>query len=162
MASDPRGPFMTEEERFWSKVEKQADGCWIWTGSVDSRGYGSAWVNKKVTRAHRAAWVFTHGALPPRVGHHGTCVCHRCDVRSCVNPEHLFLGTQAENVRDSINKRRFPARGGEHNGRAKIGEADVRAIRADRRRRAQIAEHYAIHPSTVSQIRSRRRWVHVV
>lgn len=76
-------------------------GCWIWTGFVKPNGYGTLTVNRKPAYAHRAAYAVFRGPIPD-----GMCVCHHCDVRSCINPDHLFLGTQKENLQDMDAKGR--------------------------------------------------------
>ena len=97
-------PVCDPEERFWRHVDKAGD-CWLWTKAVDSRGYGrfglkganaGGWV-----LAHRYAFQLTRGPIPD-----GMHVCHTCDVRNCVNPDHLFLGTALDNMRDMIAKGR--------------------------------------------------------
>ena len=93
----------TLEERFWSKVSKDSTGCWLWTGCVSGNclKYGTLRKNGLPTKAHRVSWELHFGAIPA-----GLLVCHRCDVPVCVNPEHLFLGTTKDNIRDMIAKRR--------------------------------------------------------
>jgi hypothetical protein len=91
---------VSAENRFWEKVKK-TDGCWIWIGSRVSEGYGLFMVNGKRRTAHRFSWEFHNGEIPQ-----GINVLHRCDNPPCVNPEHLFLGDQEDNIRDMMGKRR--------------------------------------------------------
>lgn len=79
-------------------------GCWLWEGAVSSQGYGRMTFNGKNRNAHRVLWIVTHGEPPD-----GQLVCHKCDVRVCVNPDHLFLGTNQDNMIDMVRKGRAPA-----------------------------------------------------
>ena len=91
-------------ERFWAKVQKSDDGCWIWTASFGKAGYGAINSGRRPTRmlsASRVMWEIAYGPIPE-----GLSVLHRCDVPRCVRPDHLFLGTQRDNIRDAMAKGR--------------------------------------------------------
>ncbi|RWA81464.1 MAG: HNH endonuclease [Mesorhizobium sp.] len=151
---------MTAASHFWSRVEK-TESCWIWTGSLDTGGYGSAWFEGRCRRAHRVAWMLIHGPIPRGEGHHGICVCHSCDNRRCVNPDHLFLGTQQQNINDQIRKGRFADRKGRSNGRSVLTEEQVISIREDSRNCRQLAKIYGVWPTTIERIRSKDLWPHL-
>jgi hypothetical protein len=90
---------MTDKERFWKKVNiNDIDRCWEWLGCI-SLGYGHFSLNKKMIGAHRVSWILIHGDIPE-----GFDVLHKCDNKSCVNPNHLYLGTQADNNRDTVSR----------------------------------------------------------
>jgi hypothetical protein len=102
-------------ERFWKKVDKRGNGdCWEWTASIQSKGYGCISVEGKIKLAHRVAYEIASDEEVPD----GMMVLHRCDNRRCVNPSHLFLGSNQDNVDDMVKKDR-QARG-EKNGRSKL------------------------------------------
>lgn len=139
-------------ERFWEKVDKQDGGCWIWNGSTHHFGHGSFRdEHRRTTRAHRWAWKATHGPIPD-----GMCVCHHCDNPPCVNPEHLFLGTIADNNMDAAEKGRLviPRAG-------KLTPDAVVAIRNSTETTHIVAKRYGVSLRMVQLVRTRRVWKHV-
>ncbi len=157
----------TTESRFRALVDTSGDGCWLWKGAKHWNGYGGMWPNVLV---HRLAWELANGPIP-----NGMQVLHRCDVRHCVRPEHLFLGAHDDNMADMVEKRRAASGSrnvsvrnpekfqGARNGRAKLTDDAVRAIRALRGRvtQAEIARRYGVHLSTIERVLSRKRWPNV-
>lgn len=140
-------------EAFWSNVNK-GDGCWEWTGRKDRDGYGVFWSGSAPVLAHRRAW-----ALSSDVSADGLCVCHTCDNRACCRPDHLFLGTQRENMEDKCRKGRH-ARGASH-GRAKLTSENVERIRADRcagRTYAEIAAELGMSVRQIARIARGEHW----
>ena len=149
-------------QRFWNKVNKDGpNGCWEWTAAVCRRGYGRFRLDGKLRQAHCVSWMLKHGPIPAGEGYHGTCVLHRCDNRRCVNPAHLFLGTHADNMRDMTEKSRTADRAGESNGNAKLTEADIPTIRADKRIQRVIAAEYGVSPQHIERIKNRKTWKHI-
>jgi hypothetical protein len=134
------------EERFWSKVKK-TNGCWIWTGYRKPgyrQGYGEVRMDGRTQRAHRVAWKLINGPIPL-----GLFVLHHCDNPSCVNPDHLWLGTQKENMRDSRIKGRWLH---------KLTEAQVRTIRASHESHRTIGHQFGIAHRTVGHIKEGKKW----
>lgn len=162
-----------ESERFWSFVEKSAR-CWLWTGTVLKNGYGMFRANNYNFRAHRVAWVFTHGVIPGDL-----VVMHLCDNRACCRPSHLVLGSQDANMADMVLKGRQAAGDrngmralpgsalkGEQNGFSKLTEDAVRSIRRRYVRGivtlTALAREYGTTEANVSLIVKRKAWRHVV
>lgn len=145
--------------RFWSKVDKSAggDGCWIWTCNKTQSGYGRINTAGKQVRAHRVSWELANGPAPA-----DACVCHRCDVRDCVNPSHLFLGTQAENSADRHAKGRSLR--GEAHGFTKLNNhlvREIRRMRSDGVSIRSIARQIGVGSSAVSSVVLGKTWSHV-
>lgn len=131
-------------------------GCWLWTGYVKPTGYGSTKRDGRTISAHRAMYEAVYSEIPM-----GLDVCHRCDVRACINPRHLFLGTRAENLADMWRKGRGHRVRGEVHGRAKLTEADVRGIRASvaaGEKQGVVAIRFGVTHMTVNDIHHRRSW----
>lgn len=139
--------------RFWSKVDvKHKSKCWEWKASLRN-GYGKLIYRYKTISAHRIAWQLTHGEIGD---YH---VLHKCDNPLCCNPNHLFLGTNKDNVDDMIKKRRHPY--GEKVGSSKLKESDVIDIIKSEDTYKEISEKYNISRSYVSDIKARRYWKHL-
>jgi len=154
----------SDEEKFWDKVHK-TDGCWIWTGAKrtpknpGSYGKFATGGHKKQTNyaAHRYAWILKNGPIPD-----GFCVLHKCDNRLCVNPDHLFIGTQQDNADDMVSKGRS-RRGGNH-PHARLSESTVRRIK-DAFKEGQscisLANEFMVRYVTVQAIIHNRTWKHI-
>ena len=117
-------------ERFWPKVDKRGvDECWKWLASTQKFGYGTFNLRGKIQLAHRISWMLHNGPIPKGKGYHGTCVLHHCDNPPCVNPKHLFLGTNNDNMADKVKKGRIANNIGEQNCNAKLTWEQVCEIR---------------------------------
>ena len=139
-------------------------GCWLWCAGINEKGYGRLKVALPGTRrrshpAHRLSWIAHRGPIPA-----GLWVLHKCDNPACVNPEHLFLGTHADNMADMARKGRHRTGDyrGEKHGLTTLTDAEVRAIRADERSGTQLARDFGVSEATVSRIRNRETWGHII
>jgi hypothetical protein len=132
-----------------AKVTIDDKGCWLWPG--ESEQYSTVTINGKYYGAHRLSWLAYRG----RIGK--MHVLHSCDVPKCVNPEHLFLGTHADNMADMVAKDRHPRETEHHLGKLTDDQVrKIRALRADGVTARWIADHYGITPGYVRQIVRRR------
>ena len=178
-------PFTDPAVKFWANVE-MSPSCWIWRGSRGANGYGLISTHGRNSQmgAHRFAWTLFHGHVPARM-----FVCHICDTPACVRPDHLFLGTPADNSRDMVNKGRV-ARGprtdttnwrrganhhwnthpedrlrGSKNGCAKLTEANVVTIRSEYGvggiSQQQLADRFGVSQVAISLVVRREKWRHV-
>ena len=147
----------TPETRFWDNavVDK---GCWEWLGQHDRDGYGVSTLDGYPIQAHRLAWVLLRGEIPS-----GLCVCHSCDNPGCVNPDHLFLGTIADNNADMIAKGRDKYLRGESHPSSVLSEGDIGKIRAlyPSHSYKAIGEMFGVSSRTIAKIVKRQAWSHV-
>lgn len=138
-------------KKFWNNVQR-SDGCWTWSGARHERGYGRFRVGSVVHRAHRFAWLITRGDIPQ-----GMHVLHRCDNPSCVRPDHLFLGSHADNMRDKARK-------GRNTASRKLTASDARAIKAalaNGTDMVTIARAYNVTPPCIGAIKHGVTWKHI-
>ena len=149
----------TTEQRFEGRFQKGPD-CWNWLGGKWSNGYGRIRNGLKGRLlAHRVSYEIHIGPISD-----GLWVLHKCDNRACVNPEHLFLGTNLDNIRDMIAKRRNsppPHPRGEENVQSKLTSDQVRQIRIDGRTERDIAKSFGVSKSLIGPIKHRKIWRHV-
>lgn len=147
--------------RFWSKVRVgSADECWEWQAGINSTGRGIFWYDGKSVHSHRFAWIITYGNILD-----GLQICHRCDNGKCVNPAHLFLGTQYDNIHDMIDKGRDRVLRGSADPKSKLTEEDVRRIRElyipRKFSQFKLAIIFGVSRSTIENIITGRCWKHV-
>ena len=143
-------------DRFFSKVEKKPSGCWEWAGGGRGSGYGGFTHNGSGRLAHRVSYEIHKGSIPA-----GLCVCHKCDNRKCVNPQHLFAASQFENMQDMKRKGRAPFSGktGHRHPTAKLTAAQAEEIRRCGLSNRAAGKKYGVHHSSISRIRTGHTYV---
>ena len=141
---------------FWAKVDKSGE-CWIWTGAKNPKGYGQAWAwpLQKMWGAHRVSYALEIGPIPK-----GLLVRHKCDVRLCVRPSHLLVGTQLENMADAVERNRVAR--GERQAHSLLTEKEVVEIRAkyvpQKYTQQKLADEYGVARVTISDITRGATW----
>ncbi len=151
--------------RFWSKANKtdSNEDCWNWKTGKDRDGYGRFWIDGDTLPASRVSWMISKGDIPGPIDRYPLFVCHKCDNPSCVNPNHLFLGTTRDNVSDMMLKGRQLS--GENNGSSVLTAEKVIEIRRLNKElgfgKRRIAKMFNIGASTVQHILQGRTWAHL-
>jgi hypothetical protein len=139
---------MTLAQRFWSKVDPApSECCWEWTAYKLRDGYGRFRVNKRMVLAHRVAYTLTKGEIPD-----GLIVRHTCDNPACCNPDHLILGTQADNMVDKVERKRCYS---------KLTATQAMEVYNSPLKQDDVAKLYNIDQTTVSLIKLKNRWKHI-
>lgn len=150
---------LKERLEAYSQVNNE-NGCREWVRHTNPDGYGMLWLNGGAERTHRAAWIAQHGSIPK-----GMHVLHKCDNRKCINLDHLFLGTNADNVADKVAKNRQarPNIRGEQMGQSKLTDAKVRLIRMLPRSisNRRWAQEFGVSIMAISAVRNYKTWTHV-
>jgi len=150
---------MNWKKRFFTKVRK-TKGCWYWTAGKFADGYGAFGLDNKTQRAHRVSWIIYNGRIPK-----GLCVLHRCDNPSCVNPKHLWLGTNSDNMHDRDRKKRNGNTRGENSGTARLIQKQVVTIRklysTKNIFQRELAKRFNVSRPHISDIVNRKKWSHV-
>lgn len=149
---------MSAKERLAAKSVVKENGCIEFTGYLSTHGYGEIAFNGKKYGAHKLSYIAHIGPVKK-----GEVVCHRCDNPACINPDHLFTGTQAENLIDAMRKGRMvaPNPRGERHGLSKLTEKDIPKILQDARPQREIAKEYGVAQSTIKNVKLRRTWSHI-
>ena len=142
------------KKRFEGRISHHKNGCWIWAGSKDKVGYGYFSIKGKTLKSHRVSYYIYKGEIPEKM-----MVCHSCDMPSCVNPEHLWIGTAKQNMQDRDRKMR--GLHGERNHRSIMGEHLVIYIRNSTLGVSELARNYGVSIGAISGIKKRRTWKHV-
>lgn len=145
-------------ERFESQIDKVDSGCWLWTGEIVGHGGGILRMGRQILSAYRLSYEIYKEEIPKDM-----CVCHSCDVRSCVNPDHLWLGTHAENMADAAKKNRMHP--GEQSAQSKLKETQVIQIvelyKTGNYSQQQLSDMFGVAHSIISGIITGKNWKHL-
>lgn len=156
MKQAPQG--MSLIARFMRRT-KIINSCWIWRGYINPTGYG-CFQEAGERSAHRVSWILFYGAIPK-----GLCVLHKCDIKACVNPKHLYLGSRKDNMRDALERNRLNPRRGDRHPDAKLSSKDVLKIRklysSGKFLQKELAEKFNVHRATISDINVKKSWGHL-
>ena len=153
-------PAPSNPAKFWAKTRRASSGCLEYLGYLQKHGYGSTSYCGKLWLSHRLAWTLSYGEIPP-----GACVCHTCDNPRCIEPEHLFIATHAENMVDMKKKgRRKAINSGEDNGRSKLSMQAAEEIRrsyaARESTQVQLAVRFGVSQTLISMVIRGLHWPH--
>lgn len=155
---------MSVKEKFEAKYTPEPNsGCWLWIGAIAASGYGTLSIGGRPAYAHRLSWQLYRGPIPS-----GYAICHKCDIRTCVNPDHLFPGTLTDNNRDmcrkgrhwSVVNRSSSLKGVEQAG-AKLTDEDVLVIRRSGLSYRALGRQFGVSHTLIRHVVSRRNWKHV-
>ncbi len=145
------------QKRFDSKwCPEPFSGCWLWTGSDNGDGCGRLNINRRFRGAHQVSWELHNGNIPV-----GMCILHKCDVRCCVNPRHLFLGSKSANTIDAVTKGRWTQNRGEKSCHATLSDEQVLRIRLSKDTGRKLAKEMQVSEYAVSRARNRKTWKHL-
>ena|SRR5215204_2653891 len=149
----PQKPF--SDDWFWDRISPEPNsGCWLWCGLTKPNGYGRGRSGSRDEYMHRWSYQRFVGPVPEQ-----KFVLHRCDVKCCVNPDHLFVGTHIDNVQDAVSKRRY-AHSERNGGGGRLLINDVLAIRSSSEKGSILADKYGVSDAIISLIRNRKRWLY--
>jgi len=150
----------SETEYFFNNIIFGLSECWFWCGYVDKLGYGRWFFKREHLKAHRKSWQLFRNEIPE-----GKMILHHCDVRNCVNPDHLYVGTQRDNMRDCSNRKRFnhKPRHGEENPVAKLTTSEVLLMRSIREEKGlsykKISQEFGVSTMTAYRAITKKSWM---
>ena len=148
-------------ERFYRYINK-TDNCWLWVGGKNKAGYGTFHLGKGKQAAHRVSYQLHIGPIPESDEYHKTSVCHKCDNPSCVNPDHLFLGSHSDNMKDMVKKERnIGYKSGGENINSSITDEIAKEIKYGNFSYSKRPKHIDIGKSAFYSIRRGETWKHI-